>query len=172
MSKLNIDLFKRSLSFQTSTNFQLQPHRYNGFSSPNSHPWISTERTAVISIFSANDRNFSCLISHLSHLKNWIQQKTKNTTYIGAQEKIWEREGRSKISRKILLLKNMLMIRSTINILPHFACFIICLKYKKNYHYSFEKWHFCVKRLVLISVQLIKGGLSGQMTWQFLNAFF
>ena len=41
-------------------------------------------------------------------------------------------EGRAKIDRKILLQKNMLMIRSMINILPlAFTCFIICLRNKK-----------------------------------------
>ena len=43
---------------------------------------------------------------------------------------------------------------STINIWPLvFTYFIICLRNKKSYHW--KQSHFCVKRLVLIGIQLI-----------------
>ena len=43
---------------------------------------------------------------------------------------------------------------STINILPLvYTYFIICLRNKKSYHW--KQSHFCVKRLVLIGIQLI-----------------
>ena len=52
--------------------------------------------------------------------------------------------GRANISRKILLHKTTLVIRSTINILPLvFTYFIICLRNKK-YHYNFENSHISV----------------------------
>ena len=52
--------------------------------------------------------------------------------------------GRANISRKILLHKTMLVIRSTINILSLvFTYFIICLRNKK-YHYNFENSHISV----------------------------
>ena len=66
---------------------------------------------------------------------------------IGARDKFLL-GGRARIARKILLHNNMLMIRSTINILPlAFTYFIICLKNKAHYHYDFE-------RLALIGIQL------------------
>ena len=56
-------------------------------------------------------------------------------TNIGAREKLFRGEGggsRANIARKNLVRKNMLMIRSTINILPLvFTYFVICLRNKK-----------------------------------------
>ena len=50
----------------------------------------------------------------------------------------------------------MLMIRSTINILPlAFACSIICFRNKKNCRYDFENTYFFVKQLALTGIKLI-----------------
>ena len=55
----------------------------------------------------------------------------------------------------------MLMIRTTINILPFiFTSFIICLRNLKKCYYDFEQWLFCVKRIVLIGIQLIEENKS------------
>ena len=67
------------------------------------------------------------------------------------------RGGRAKIAPKILLHKNMLMIRSTINILPLvFTYVIICLRIKKMSLWFWKQSHFWLKRFILIGIQLIK----------------
>ena len=67
-------------------------------------------------------------------------------------------EGRAEIVPKILLHINLLMIRSTISILPLvFTNFIICLRHKKKIlRWLRKQTYICVKRLVLFGTQLIK----------------
>ena len=65
---------------------------------------------------------------------------------------------RPKIGQKILVHKNMIAIRSMISILLLvFTYFIICLRNKKKLSlWLWKQSHLCVKRLVLIGIQLIK----------------
>ena len=72
-----------------------------------------------------------------------------------------ERRGRlgdiSKIAWKILLHKKILNIRSTTTILSLvFIYYIICLRNKKLSLWLWRNSYFCVKRLVLMDIQLIK----------------
>ena len=80
-----------------------------------------------------------------------------STTVTFLEKMFLGEEGRAKIARKILLQKNMLMIRSMINILPlAFTCFIICLRNKKMSLWFWKLSHFCVKQLLLVDIQLIQ----------------
>ena len=62
---------------------------------------------------------------------------------MGAREKFFQ-GGRAKIAQKILFHKSMLMIWSTINILPLFTYFIIYLRNKKC-QFDFENSHISVQ---------------------------
>ena len=77
----------------------------------------------------------------------WYRKRTAELFFRGRGGSGWRRV---KIARKILLHKNKLMIRSTINIHN-------MLKKQKNISLWFWKQsHHCVKRLVLIGIQRVK----------------
>ena len=74
---------------------------------------------------------------------------------IGTKEKISYR-GRGKIPQKNLFHKKIHIIWSRINILQLLFTFFICLRDKKLSLWLWKQSHFCVKRIVLIGIQLIK----------------
>ena len=80
----------------------------------------------------------------------------QSTTYIDAREKIFcffvgeEGLDRARIAQNILLQKNMLMIRPTINIFDDQYAhgrprIIISLRNKQSHHYYVEKNHISVQ---------------------------
>ena len=65
--------------------------------------------------------------------------------------------GIAKIARRILLHKNMLMIRRWLTFYHLFLPTLLCLRNKKQLSlWLWKQSHFCVKWLVLIGMQLIK----------------
>ena len=101
---------------------------------------------------------FKSILTHIQNPGIFLSQSTFRIQgifiIIGPRAKIfWE-----GTARKVLFHENMLMIWSTINILPLvLTYFIICLRNKKELlPSSWKQSHFCVERLVLTAMQLIK----------------
>ena len=125
--------------------------------------WIIYEKIiyeyiiALIEVLKMLAREKTMLLRNSKHARSSIRSRDRQHRRTGEFFLLLLEGGsRAQISRKILLNKNILMIRSAIKVLPLiFTYFIICLRDKKNIITTTLKPFLC-KTISTLGMQLIK----------------